>query len=128
MLDIDEKSMIDMFLLLHSGEVGRASANKLLWDCLSSWALCGDPHKDISNLVTHEVGVARRVFDFPKAGMNDAWNWDHMRLSDETREPFRRDVVPQQGEHWTLAKDLGDAPMPPPCCFNRQQVHWDRPS
>ena len=63
-LDLDEFSMRGFFLLLHSGMVGRAAANKLLWDVLSMWAL-DDPQEDLSNMVTREVNVGRRVFDIP---------------------------------------------------------------
>ena len=53
-----------MFLLAQSGQVGRAHANKILWQLLSGPAL--DPlYADLSNLVTHEVYKARENFDWP---------------------------------------------------------------
>ena len=120
MLDLDEKSMRGFFMLLHSGSVGRAAANKLLWNILSTWAL-DDPQKDISHMVTKEVGVARRVFDLPREDLMETtgWSWDRMRNSDETREAFRPKVVPTKGDHWELRADLEHVPLPPPGCFRR---------
>ena len=121
MLDLDEFSMRGFFLLLHSGMVGRAAANKLLWDVLSMWAL-DDPQQDLSHLVTHEVNVARRAFDIPMMGLMEStgWSWDRMRNSDEPREAFRPEVVPVHGEHWELRMDRGNqVPLPPPACFLR---------
>ena len=120
-LDLDEFSMRGFYLLLQSGLVGRAAANKLLWDVLSMWAL-DDPQEDLSNLVTHEVNVGRRVFDIPIQSLMESsgWSWDRMRNSDKDREAFRPEVVPSRGEHWERRMDLGNnVPLPPPACFGR---------
>ena len=120
MLDLDEHSMRGFFLLLHSSMVGRAAGNKLLWDVLSMWSL-DDPQQDLSHLVTHEVNMGRRTFDMPREGLmaGSGWSWDRMRNSDQERERFRPEVVPQPGSHWRRRMDISGVPLPPPACFER---------
>ena len=74
-LEIDCKAQRDLFLLIHSGTVGRTYANKILWKLLSVHALQED-YKDLSNLVTHEVYEARSEFDRPpREHYNMDWWW-----------------------------------------------------
>ena len=50
-LEFDRKAMRDLFLLAHAGIVGRAKANRILWELLTGPAL--DPvYEDMSHLVS----------------------------------------------------------------------------
>ena len=61
-LELDNKAKMDLFLLAQSGGVGRTHANKILWSLLSKHALERD-YLELSNLVAHEVGRSRLLFD-----------------------------------------------------------------
>ena len=53
--------------------MGRAHANKILWDVLTGPAL--DPaYYDLSNLITHMVYQARKMFDRPP---REHWDLDY---------------------------------------------------
>ena len=80
-LDIDRKAQADMMLLAHAGVVGRTSANYLMWQMLSDWAL-NTTHQDLSRKVSSNVKWQRRNFDRPPANHNDLWNFKWKNLDD----------------------------------------------
>ena len=77
-LELNKNAQKDLLLLAQSGLVGRAMANKALWDLCSHWAL--DPaYEDVSHKASWEVAWARRAFD---------------RLDQKRRGPARVDLGP----------------------------------
>ena len=79
-LEIDKKAQLDLLILAQSGPVGRAHANKTLWDLMSNWAL-NPTYQDLSNKVTNDVGWSRRNMDRPPRGHKDLqwWTWTRYR-------------------------------------------------
>ena len=53
-LELDRKSQLDLMLLAHVGEAGRAKANEILWNLLSIWSLEED-YLDLSHKVTSKA-------------------------------------------------------------------------
>ena len=113
-LEIDRKAMVDLMLLAHSGESGRAEANEILWWLLSHWALKPD-YEDLSHKVTSEVTQARRKFDRPPANHRDLawWRWS---LYWEPRAPrWGPRAAPAP---WARVRaGPGGEPVAPPDCW-----------
>lgn len=115
-LELDMKATRDLFLLLQSGIVGRAHANKLLWNLLSGPAL--EPHYvDLSNLVTHMVYKARKDFDRPPREHADMawWWWTCYEILYRKDRKWAPDEVP--AARWTLSMGPGGRPQQPPECW-----------
>ena len=115
-LELDQKAMRDLFLLAHSGLVGRTKANEVLWNILANEAL--DPtYQDLSHKVTSMVYWARRSFDRPPREHGDLrwWCWSCYDT------PYKRDLrwSPQEvpTRAWTLTMGPGDVPLQPPHCW-----------
>ena len=119
-LEFDLKSMRDMFLLLQTGFVGRAHANKVLWHLLSGPALDGQ-HKDLNNLVTNMIYKARRDFDRPPREHRDLswWSWSCYQYLYNRDKPWGPDQVPDR--YWVLSMGPGGRPLPPPRCWGPHQ-------
>ena len=114
-LELDRKARVDLMLLAHSGLVGRAWANKILWDLLAIWAL--DPvYEDLSHKVSSEVGWVRRRFDRPPGGHRDLqwWNWTYY---EELGHMQRWSPQARPSGPWDLAMGPGEEPWQPPWCF-----------
>jgi hypothetical protein len=115
-LELDLKARRDLFLLLQSGVVGRAHANKLLWTLLTGPAL--EPkYEDLSNLVTHLVYRARRDFDRPPRQHGDmSWWWwtcyENLYKKDMRWHP---QAVPSGT--WHIVTGPANEPLPPPRGF-----------
>ena len=115
LLELDNKARRDLFLLLQSGYVGRAHANKLLWQLLSGPAL--DPeYVDLSNLTTHLVYQARKNFDRPPREHADLrwWWWTCYERLFKRDQCWGPDQVPR---HWNLVQGPGGRPLQPPACW-----------
>ena len=121
-LELDPKARRDLFLLLQAGVVGRAHANKLLWNLLTGPAL--DPkYEDLSNPVTHLVYKARRDFDRPPRQHGDLgwWGWtcyETLYKKDLRWHPQATPRVP-----WTVHTGPANEPLPPPEGFGLPEVH-----
>ena len=117
-LELDRKAQLDLMMLAHSGVVGRANFNSILWDLLSHYAT-EKTYRDLNNLVSNQVNQARRTFDRPIRGHPDLdrWTWasykdpmDHMRRwSPKYPLPAR----------WHLEIGHGGVPLPPPECWGQ---------
>ena len=113
-LELDVKSMWDLFLLAHQGRAGRSEANEILWDVLSGPALDPD-YRDLSHKVTNLVGRARRHIDRPPARHEDRayWTWSHYWVP---RNPaFSPDAVPR--EPFSIYTTPRGRPIAPPHCW-----------
>ena len=114
-LELDTKAQQDLMLLAQSGLVGRAEANMVMWNFLSSWALKPE-YLDLSNIVTNMVGKHRRFIDrAPKKAIEDynTWKWSKYR---DPREPAWSPLaVPRNG--WTIRHGSGGEPLAPPMCW-----------
>ena len=112
-LEFDRKAQIDLMLLVHSGECGRAEANEILWTILSVWALKPD-YQDLSNKVSPLVRDARRAFDRPPRKHEDYWKW-HWALGWQPRHPHWSPLaVPRDA---TLHTGPAGLPLAPPACW-----------
>ena len=117
-LELDRKATVDLMLLAHSGEVGRAEANEVLWNLLACWAL-KDGYEDLSHLVSKQVSVARRNLDRPPARHSDRawWSW---RLYREPRNPAFGPLAARNKVVNLRQRIL----QPPPHCWAAWDVPW----
>ena len=112
-LELDERACQDLMLLAHLGEAGRAEANEILWQILTTTALKAE-YKDLSHKVTSMVGHARRYLDRPPRNHKDRgqWNW---RNYTEPRNPrFGPRAVPQR---YRCVTGQNGKPLAPPHCW-----------
>ena len=122
-LELDRKAQRGMFLLIHSGVVGRTYANRILWDLLSGPAL--DPeYQDLSCMTTNKVYAARKLFDRPPRENEDLrwWRWEHLTCLHEGDLPWS----PQAGPNRMvpLCVGPGGLPYPPPRCWQHEKGSW----
>lgn len=116
-LELDRKAMVDLMLLAHSGEPGRAEANEIMWTILSDLALDGE-YEELSPSVSSLVGDARKNLDRPPVGHKDLkfWYWD------KYVEPRNKDFAPTQVPPNAYVDCIEDeVPVPPPVCFKTDQ-------
>ena len=109
-LELDNKARRDLMLLAQSGFVGRAHANKVLWEILSGPAL--DPkYQDLSNIVTQRVYKARRDFDRPPREHGDLswWWWSCFETLYKRDMRWGPDQIPTH--HWNLTTGNGGRPL-----------------
>jgi len=116
-LELDRKATVDLMLLAHSGEVGRAEANEILWNLLACWAL-KDAYEDVSHLVSKQVSVARRNFDRPPGSHPDRawWSWGMYRAP-------RNAAFGPRAARKKVVKLRQKTLQPPPHCW----ATWDAP-
>ena len=110
-LELDRKATVDLVLLAHSGEVGRAEANEILWNLLAHWAL-KDAYEDCSHLVSKQVSIARKNIDRPPGSHPDRdwWCWAMYR------EPRNAAFAPRAA--WGRVVKLRQRSLqPPPQCW-----------
>ena len=116
-LELDRKAQRDLFLLIHSGIVGRTKANRILWDLLTGPAL-EPPYQDLSSLVTHLVYGARKSFDRPPREHEDLrwWTWGHLSNLNDGDVPWSPRSGPER-MLTALCVGPGGLPLPPPRCY-----------
>ena len=112
-LELDRKACVDIVLLMHSGVVGRAKANEVLWEILSYWALKPE-YRDLSHKVSALVGHARMSFDRPPGWHPDMQFWDWGRLTAPQHVWWSPTQVIEHAFAFLNAQ--GD-PQPPPHCW-----------
>ena len=115
-LELDKKSQFDLLHLAQSGPVGRAYANKILWDLMSNWGL-QRAYRDLSNKVSNEVNWARKNMDRPPKGHRDLrwWTWSAYREPQSRMRAWCPTTsIPAR---WDLCMGPGGEPMPPPHCW-----------
>ena len=112
-LELDAKARRDLMLLVHSGEIGRAHANRIMWKLLSEWAL-DDQYRDLSNKVSSEVGWTRMHFDRPPAGHEDLtwWRWSLLEYLPGSLKYFGPRAKPTG--RFDVHKGPGGVPLAPP--------------
>ena len=130
LLDLDRKSMQAWFCCANSGRVGRAVANKILWDALVLASSAEIP-RDLSHWVTSQITIGRKTFDMPPVNSktNDEikyWTWDKMRRSSKEYAGFCGRQVPQVP--WYPRKDDRGVLVPPPLYFQLKQTAEDLPA
>ena len=104
-----------MFLLAHSGLVGRTVANEILWKILSWWAL--DPrYEDLSHKMSSFCNWARRRFERPPRNHQDLWWWSWRCYEVPDRNQWSPLEVPRVP--WSLREGDDGRPLPPPECWN----------
>ena len=115
-LELDQKSKLDLMLLAQSGHIGRGHANKIMWDLMSNWAL-DDMYEDLSNKVSNQVGLARKQFDRPPAWHPDAqwWTWKAYDEPTKLMGPWCPKRRPR-GE-WDVRTGPNGEPYQPPWCW-----------
>ena len=117
LLELDRKSLMDLFMLAQVIPVGRTKANKILWDLLTGPAL-EEPQRDMSNLVTTWVYKARKTMDRPprEHGDLDRWDWPCYWEIDRKELKWACHQVPKIGTY-EIYSGPGRKPVPPPDCF-----------
>ena len=117
-LELDAKASRDLLLLAQSGRVGRAHANRILWETLTGPGL-GPDYEDLSHLITNRVYLARRSFDRPPREHRDlSWWWWTCYESPYPKDlRWAPDEVP--ATRWVLQKGPGGKPLPPPECWGQ---------
>ena len=119
LMELDRKAARDLFLLAHSGLVGRTQANKVLWTLLSGPAISTD-YEDLSALATHLVYQARKTFDRPPREHGDLrwWSWECYSTPRRQDLKWGPNQVPAQ--HWMVQTGRGGMPLPPPWRWSHQ--------
>ena len=123
-LELDRKAQFDLFLLAHSGEVGRTYANEVLWLLMSDWAL-EKSYRDLSNKVSHEVGARRILFDRPPDGHKDlkTWGWSLLVKPPWHMRHWSPKDPPQFGT-FQIRAGPGGVPLAPPQCWAPLDDGW----
>ena len=118
-LELDRKSQVDLMLLAHSGEVGRAMANEILWTILSEVAL-KDSYLDMSNKVSALVNLARRSFDRPPRRHRDieTWGWNLLLRPSLLHRQHWSPLAPPPPNTTLILTLEGGEPVPPPQCWH----------
>ena len=121
MMDLDRKSMKELFLLSQSGLVGRCAANRILWVLLTQEGTSEDQH-DSSHMVTNMVRGARKTFDQPPqdrrtGGKIKGWVWASMRRPQEKYAGFSPLAVPTGNVAWQPRKTESGYVVDPPNYF-----------
>ena len=114
-LELDRKAMVDLFLLAHSGEAGRAEANEILWSLLSIWALKPE-YEDLSHKTSSLVKRARRFIDRPPRTHDDRLSWCWKKTWEPRHPEFMPSAVPRD---YSVVKGPGGVPLAPPQCWGR---------
>ena len=116
LLELDRKSLMDLFMLAQVIPVGRTKANKILWDLLTGPAL-EEPQRDMSNLVTARVYAARKTMDRPPREHNDLHKWDWPCYWEIDRKDLKWSCHKVPVDPYTIYTEPGRKPVPPPWCF-----------
>ena len=121
LLELDLKACRDLLLLAQQGSVGRAHANKILWELLTGTGADGK-YRECSRFCSSQVHNARRQIDRPPRGHPDLedWTWENYYGLPEHMVRWCSSQVPPQ----EVAKDMrvnmgapGDFPLKPPDCW-----------
>ena len=122
-LEMDKKAVKELFLLLQSGEVGRAHGNKLMWTFLTGPAI-EPPYVSCNRWFSTKVKKVREEFDRPPRGSLDLWTrlndgegwwWNLYKEVQALEQPFSPRAVPSG--LWALRTGDNDEPLPPPDCY-----------
>ena len=115
LLELDQKVIRELWILLHGGVVGRALANECLWSLLSVEALEAN-YLNLSNCLSVKIKDARKRMDRPPANHQDraSWGWDRYTTPD--RPHWAASSSPQESGWWYL-KSQHNHPLPPPRCW-----------
>ena len=116
-LELDQIAQMDLVLLSQQSASGRALANEVLWEALTTVAL-HRTYEDISNWVTRKCHQFRKRLDRPPKSHRDrgTWSWDN--YSSEEHSPFSPSEVPPDAHRW-MNTGPGGAPLRPPECWQR---------
>ena len=114
LLEFDAMTWNGLMLLVHQGVAGRAEANKLLWDLLTS--LCLVDHNQINRLTISNIGAVRKVIDRPPDNHYDMKSWTYLRAIEPRPSAmcFAAEMVP---EGPCVITAPGGAPLHPPHCW-----------
>jgi hypothetical protein len=115
LLELDEKVIRELWILLHGGAVGRALANEVMWGLLTREALEAN-YLNLSNCLSVKLKDARRRMDRPPARHEDRgyWGWDKYTAPD--RPQWAASSVPQV-PGWFYTRSMHNHPLPPPGCW-----------
>ena len=113
-LELDEKAVRDILLLMHLGTAGRAEANEILWNLLSVWALKRE-YKDLSHKTSSLVNEARQVLERPPATHKDRASWRWQRYWEPRHSRFSPTSGPRGA--FELVTGPGGVPLEPPRCW-----------
>ena len=116
-LEVDQVAQMDLVLLAQQSTSGRALANEVLWNCLTTVALNRN-YEDVSNWVTSKCGEYRKRLDRPPRDHKDRGTWDWGRYRSAEDSPFSPSAVPPDHLRWTTTGE-GNVPLRPPECFHR---------
>ena len=119
LLELDRKSLMDLFMLAQVIPVGRTKANKILWDLLTGPAL-EEPQRDMSNLVTTWVYKARKTMDRPPREHGDLSRWDWPCYWEIDRKDLKWACFKVPVDDYVIFTEPGRKPVPPPYCFVKQ--------
>ena len=116
-LELDTRAIRDLMLLAHSGKVGRAEANEILWTLLSDHAL-RHTYLDLSKTTTRMVKEARQNIDRPPAGHEDNEWWQWWVYSTIRNPRFDPLGAPNPDvDIFEILTGPGGAPLEPPDCW-----------
>ena len=118
-LELDQVAQMDIVLLAQQSLSGRALANQILWEGLTTVALSRD-YEDLSSWFTSRVNEYRKRLDRPPKSHKDrgAWSWD--RYGSEDQNVFSPLKVPREEHRWSSVGENGE-PLRPPRCWQRSE-------
>ena len=111
-LELDNKAVTDWWLLLVSHAVGRACANKMMWDCLTSWAVQDPYYWDLSSWASSTVNFMRLSFDKPNPENVKYWSWAWHDVS-----LFPEWCPRKVPKYFIRVRHPDGTPLPPPACW-----------
>ena len=114
LLEFDATTWNGLMLLVHQGVAGRAEANKLLWDLLTS--LCLIDHVQNNNKTISIIGAVRKIIDRPPDGHVDMMTWTYLRAIEPRPSAmcFAAEMVPERP---CVITAPGGGPLIPPHCW-----------
>ena len=118
-LELDQVAQMDMALLAQQSTSGRALANQILWEGLTTVALSRD-YEDLSSWFTSRCNEYRKRLDRPPKNHRDRGSWNWERYSSENHNRFSPMVVPREQHRWASVGTNGE-PLMPPRCWQRSE-------
>ena len=115
-LELDQPAQMDLTLLAQQSLTGRACANEVLWEALTTVALHRD-YKDLSSWVTHKIHEARKTIDRPPSWHEDRGQWSWANYGRANNSPFSPAAVPQDGLRFMTSGGRTGKPLRPPRCW-----------
>ena len=115
-LELDQVAQMDLTLLAQQSLSGRACANEVLWEALTTVALHRD-YEDLSCWVSHKCHEFRKHLDRPPAWHEDRGTWSWARYSSANSSAFSPSEVPPPDQRYMTMGGTTGVPLRPPRCW-----------